>query len=312
MQSAGCTVDGGVIAMIEPNLYRNPVMIPGVTYATDVHNLMVDDYFAVAFIRKLDKIKVNVTTADANQAFRVIPTQGNGIFLEVKCNDVLKVGEVVAEPISKARVSGKTADRVAEAARSYDEVRELMYLNYLVNGGASPDATDVGAQASPNTVASTIDTVLNNIIDDKAVLLKAGATPDTLLISVDTAALFEKYIGARNYWRNPSETETAALGESFSGTMFSGKVKVFTSNSLGQDNSTLVGATAATARWDWSSIEYILYDHRTLCIVNIARYLGLIEYGALIHNSTLISMLTVCGGRIRNGQKAIAKKKAAA
>lgn len=308
LPSAGATVDGGVIAMLEPNLFRNKVMIPGVTYSTDVESLMVDNRFAVAFIRKLEKIKVTMCKASDDKAFRVVPTQTDGEFIEVKCNDVLKVAEVVNEPIDDARVSGRTADRVALASESYDEIKELRYLSYLINGGGSPDDSDVGAPASANTEQCTVDTVLNNIIDDRATLRKAGAEPDVLLISEDTDALFLKYISARSHFRVASETETSVFGQVFAGTLFSGRVKVFTSNALGQDNSELVGEEANSDEWDWSDIEYILYDHRTLCIVNVARYIGLVDYSAIIHNSTLISILTVCGGRIRNTQKAIAKK----
>ena len=309
--TGGATVDGGVIAMLEPNLFRNKVMQPGVTYATDVESLMVDNRYAVAFIRKLEKEKVTLTKATENDAFRVVPTRTNGDFLEIKCNDVLKVGEIVSEPIDRARVSGKTADLVALASESYDEVKELRYLSYLINGGGSPDATDVGAPASPNTTRSDKTNILDNIIDDRATLRKAGADPDTLIISEDTDAVFLKYVGSRSYFVPASATEAAALGKQFAGTLFSGKVNIFTSNAVGQDNSTIVGAEEKTEEWDWSNIEYILYDHRTLSIINVARYIGLVDYSAIEHNSTLISILTVCGGRIRNMKKAIAKKFAA-
>lgn len=310
--SSGATVDGGVIAMLEPNLFRDKVMQPGVTYATDVESLMVDNRFAVAFIRKLDKIKVTMCKASDNNAFRVVPTQTDGEFIEVKCNDVLKVAEIVNEPIDEARVSGKTADRVALASESYDEIKELRYLTYLINGGKSPDPTDVGAPASPDTERCTKENVLDKIIEDRKALRKAGANPDTLIISEDTDAVFLKYIGNRSYFSVASSAETSVFGQSFAGTLFSGKVKVFTSNALGQDNSELVGEEAESEEWDWSNIEYILYDHNTLCIINVARYIGLIDYRALVHNSTLISILTVCGGRIRNTQKVIAKKYAEA
>ena len=308
LPSAGATVDGGVISMLEPNLFRNKVMIPGVTYSTEVESLMVDNRFAVAFIRKLDKIKVTMCKASDDGAFRVVPTQTDGEFIEIKCNDVLKVAEVVNEPIDKARVSGHTADRVALASESYDEIKELRYLSYLINGGGSPDDTDVGAPASANTEQSTIETVLNNIIEDRKTLRKAGAEPDVLLISEDTDALFLKYIGARTYFTAASAAEVAVFGQVFAGTLFSGRLKVFTSNALGQDNSEIVGKTESDASWDWSDIEYILYDHRTLSIVNVARFIGYVDYAAIVHNSTLISILTVCGGRIRNTQKAIAKR----
>ena len=121
-----------------------------------------------------------------------------------------------------------------------------------------------------------------------------------------------KYIGNRNYFSVASSTETAVFGQVFAGTLFSGKVKVFTSNALGQDNSELVGKESGDSEWDWTNIEYILYDYKTLCIINVARYIGLVDYSAMEHNSTLISILTVCGGRIRNTQKVIAKKYAAA
>lgn len=320
--TSGATVDGGVIAMLEPNLFRNKVMLPGVTYATDVESLMVDNRFAVAFIRRLEKIKVTLTKATAKDAFRVVPTRTDGEFIEIKCNDVLKVGEIVSEPIDKARVSGKTADLVALASESYDEVKELQYLSYLINGGGSPDATDVGAPASSNTTRSTKDTILKNIIADRATIRKAGADPDTLIISEDTDATFLEFIGSRTYFVPASPTEVSTFGQEFSGTLFSGKVKVFASNAVGQDNSTLVGISATEptdadekaewkkqkALWDWSNIEYILYDHRTLSIINVARFIGLVPYDAIEHNSTLISILTVCGGRIRNTKKAIAKK----
>ena len=311
-KGTGATVDGGVIAMLEPNIFRNKVMLPGVTYATDVESLMVDNQFAVAFIRKLEKVKVNMCKASSKDAFRVVPTQSDGDFIEVKCNDVLEVAEVVHEPIDEARVSGKTADRVAIASESYDEVKELRYLSYLINGGGSPDPTDVGAPASADTERCTKDNVLDKIIDDRKALRKAGANPDTLIISEDTDSVFLKYIGNRNYFSVASSTETAVFGQVFAGTLFSGKVKVFTSNALGQDNSELVGKESGDSEWDWTNIEYILYDYKTLCIINVARYIGLVDYSAMEHNSTLISILTVCGGRIRNTQKVIAKKYAAA
>lgn len=311
-KGTGATVDGGVISMLEPNIFRNKVMLPGVTYATDVESLMVDNQFAVAFIRKLEKVKVNMCKASSAGAFRVVPTQSDGDFIEVKCNDVLKVAEVVHEPIDEARVSGKTADRVAIASESYDEVKELQYLSYLINGGGSPDPTDVGAPASADTERCTKDNVLDKIIDDRKSLRKAGANPDTLIISEDTDSVFLKYIGNRNYFSVASATETAVFGQVFAGTLFSGKVNVFTSNALGQDNSEIVGEDAGSTEWDWTNIEYILYDHKTLCIINVARYIGLVDYSAMEHNSTLISILTVCGGRIRNTQKVIAKKYAAA
>ena len=192
-------------------------------------------------------------------------------------------------------------------------------MSYLINGGGSPDATDVGAPASANTVRSTKDTIINNIIDDRATLRKAGADPDTLIVSEDTDAVFLKYIGSRNYFVAASPTEAATLGQVFAGTLFSGKVKVFTSNAVGQDNSALVGLTSTDAdydekkkEWDWSDIEYILYDHKTLSIINVARFIGLVPYDAIEHNSTLISIMTVCGGRIRNTKKALAKKYVAA
>ena len=264
--------------------------------------------------------------ATDDEAFRVVPTSSDGKFIEVKCNDVLKVAEVVYEPIDAARVSGKTADKVQLASESYDEVKELRYISYLINGGGSPDPTDVGAPASANTERCTKANVIDNIIDDRKVIRKAGADPDTLLISDDTDAVFLKHLSERTYFSAASATETSALGQVYIGTLFSGKVKIFTSNALGQDNSALVGLseTAPTdtdkkaawekekALWDWSNIEYILYDHKTLCIINVARFIGLVPYDAIIHNSTLISILTVCGGRIRNTQKAIAKKFVAA
>ncbi len=312
LPKSGATVDGGVLAMLEPNIFRNKVMLPGVTYATDVESLMVDNKFAVAFIRKLEKVKVTMCKATDKDAFRVVSTQTDGEFIEIKCNDVLKVAEIVSEPIDAARVSGQTADKVALASESYDEVKELRYLSYLINGGGSPDPTDVGAPASANTTRSDKTNILDNIIDDRTTLRKAGADPDTLILSEDTDAVFLKYLGNRTYFVPASPTEAAAFGQVFAGTIFSGKVRVFTSNAVGQDNSTLVGAEEKTAEWDWSNIEYILYDHRTLSIINIARYIGLVDYSAIMHNSSLISILTVCGGRIRNTKKAIAKKYAAA
>lgn len=318
LPKSGATVDGGVLAMLEPNMFRNKVMLPGVTYATDVESLMVDNKFAVAFIRKFEKVKVIMCKATDKDAFRVVSTQSDGDFIEVKCNDVLKVAEIVSEPIDAARVSGQTADKIALASESYDEIKELRYLSYLINGGGSPDPTDVGAPASANTARSDKNNILDNIIDDRATLRKAGADPDTLIISEDTDAVFLKYIGNRNYFAAASPSEVSAFGQMFAGTLFSGKVRVFTSNSVGQDNTELVGIsvddenyTEAKKEWDWSNIEYILYDHKTLSIINIARYIGLVDYKAIMHNSTLISILTVCGGRIRNTKKAIAKKYAA-
>ena len=90
LPTAGATVDGGVIDMLEPNLFRNKVMIPGVTFATDVESLMVDNQFAVAFIRKLDKIKVNMCKATDDEAFRVVPTSSDGKFIAESCGSCIR------------------------------------------------------------------------------------------------------------------------------------------------------------------------------------------------------------------------------
>lgn len=306
--ATGATVDGGVIDMLEANLFRNKVMIPGVTYSTDVESLMVDNQFAVAFIRRLDKIKVTMCEASAQNAFRVEATEADGSMIEIKCNDVLKVGEVVHEPIDKARVSGKTADKVALASECYEEIKELRYLSYLINGGRSSDTSDVGAPASSNTERCTKENILDNIINDRVTIRKAGAEPDTLLISDDTDALFLKRLNDRTYFAVASSAESSVFGQVYAGTLFSGQVKIFTSNALGQDNSLLVGKNAGDEEWDWTNIEYILYDHRALSIVNIARFIGLVDYSAHEYNSSLIAIFTVCGGRIRNHKKVIAKR----
>jgi hypothetical protein len=214
----------------------------------------------------------------------------------------------VSEPIEAARVSGQTADKVALAGESYDEVKELQYLSYLINGGGSPDPTDVGVPASANTTQSTSDTVVSNIIADRAVLLKAGAKPDTLLISVDTDSALLNKVSEKIFYRSPSDTELAVLGAEYAGSIFSGKVKVFTTNALGQDNSALMGETAETPAWDWTALEYVLYDHNTLSIVNVLHTAALVDYRAIEIGSTLISICSICGGRIRNTQKAICKK----
>jgi hypothetical protein len=308
LSSTGATVDGGIISALEPNLFRDKVMLPGITYATDVESLMIDKKFAVAFIRKLDKIPVKRVKATSQAAFRVVPTQTDGQFIEIKCNDVLKVGEVVSELIDAARVSGQTADKVALAGESYDEVKELQYLSYLINGGGSPDPTDVGAPASANTEKSDSTTVIANIITDRATLLKAGAKPDVLLISVDIDSALLNKVSEKIFYRSPSDTELAVLGAEYAGSIFSGKVKVFTTNSFGQDNSALLGEEPATAAWDWTAIEYVLYDHNTMSIVNVLHTAALVDYQAIEIGSTLISICSICGGRIRNTQKVICKK----
>ena len=205
-------------------------------------------------------------------------------------------------------MSGKTADKVALASECYEEIKELRYLSYLINGGRSSDTSDVGAPASSNTERCTKENILDHIINDRVTIRKAGAEPDTLLISDDTDALFLKRLNDRTYFAVASSAESSVFGQVYAGTLFSGQVKIFTSNALGQDNSLLVGKNAGDEEWDWTNIEYILYDHRALSIVNIARFIGLVDYSAHEYNSSLIAIFTVCGGRIRNHKKVIAKR----
>ena len=313
------TVDGGVLSALEPNLFKDKAMLPGVTYDNSVEALMVHANFATGVIRMLDKIKVTVTTADADDAFKVVPTQTNGKFLTIKCNDLLKVGEVLNMTVEQARVSGKTAQIVELATESYDEVREIMYMSYLISGGNSDDPTDNGAPASANTTETVfgnplntdgtpnLNEIYNSIVADRRTLVERGSRPNVLLISPATEEKFLQRIGNRTFLTSPSETERVALGAMYQGTLFAGTVRVFATNVLGMDNSALMDAPLGTARWDFSNVEYALYEHRTLAIVNISYVLGILEYGQIMHNSSLLSILTVCGGRVRNGQRAIVK-----
>ena len=283
--SDGKFVDDRFSALVEPNLFDNNVFQPGVTF-TDKYTLGAAGQI---FIHKLGKVSVAVgepgelftdtTTADStiaitlNKAFR----RSERIFGATAA--------AVAYPIAASHLEQALAD----VRESWNREAARVILAEKVN--ASTAAT-TGPGSVLGITALTKENIYKSIVDDRAVLVAAGARPDVLLVSPAVYAFLlqsEEFVRASDLAYN-----TAASGQV-------GQVaglRVFEYQGL--PSAISLGGTNRT-------VEYMMYDHDAFSIVTNVEVLRLVDSERF--NGTLAQVEIVSGMKLTNTDRALIKIK---
>jgi len=170
----GKFVDDRFSALVEPNLFDNNVFQPGITF-TDKYTLGAAGQI---FIHKLGK--VTVTVGEPGQNFEDTNTADSTIAITL--NKAFRRSEKiygataasVAYPIAAAHLEQALAD--VREAWNKEAAKTITTTKFT-------SSSQVGAASVLGGTALTKDNVYKSIVDDRAVLVNAGANPDTLLVS---------------------------------------------------------------------------------------------------------------------------------
>ena len=290
--SDGKFVDDRFSALIEPNLFDNNVFQPGVTF-TDKYTLGAAGQI---FIHKLGK--VTVTVGEPGQDFTNTNTADSTIAITL--NKAFRRSEkiygataaAVAYPIAASHLEQALAD-IRQAWNK--EAAQVIFAEKVnqSSGAVSGPGSVLG------TTALTAANIYKSVVDDRAVLVSAGAEPDALIVSPATYAFLlqsEEFVKASDLAR-----ETVSTGQL--GAVSGMAVFEYQGLPAGLD----VNQDGTEALRD---VEYIMLDHDAFSIVTNVEVIRLIDSPDF--NGSLAQIEIVSGMELTNADRALVKVKASA
>jgi hypothetical protein len=284
----GKFVDDRFSALVEPNLFDNNVFQPGITFT--------DKYFLGSagqiFIHRLSK--VTVTPGEPGQLFDDTNTadQVIQITLDKAFRRSERIFGATAAAVSYPIAAAHLEQAMADIRESWNRTAALeLYKGKFQAAPASGTAT--GPAASGGGTALSKSNIYENVVNDRAVLVNQGATPNVLLVTPAVYALLlqnEDFIRASDLGH--TVMATGAVG------MIAG-LMVFEYQGLPQSQ-TLSAETV--------SVEYIMYDFDAFSILTNVEVMRLIDSERF--NGSLAQVELVSGYKVTNADRLIVKLKA--
>jgi hypothetical protein len=284
----GKFVDDRFSALVEPNLFDNNVFQPNITFT--------DKYFLGSagqiFIHRLSK--VTVTPGEPGQLFDDTNTadQVIQITLDKAFRRSERIFGATAAAVSYPIAAAHLEQAMADIRESWNRTAALeLYKGKFQAAPASGTAT--GPAASGGGTALTKANIYENVVNDRAVLVNQGATPNVLLVTPAVYALLlqnEDFIRASDLGH--TVMATGAVG------MIAG-LMVFEYQGLPQSQ-TLSAETV--------SVEYIMYDFDAFSILTNVEVMRLIDSERF--NGSLAQVEIVSGYKVTNADRLIVKLKA--
>ena len=281
--SDGKFVDDRFSALVEPNLFDNNVFQPGVTF-TDKYTLGAAGQI---FIHKLGKVTVAVSEpgvdfSDTNTADSTIAITLNKAFRRSE-KIYGATAAAVAYPIAASHLEQALAD-IRQAWNK--EAARVLFAEKATTSGIVGPASVLGL------TALTKENIYKSIVDDRSVLVNAGANPDVLIVTPAVYALLlqsEEFVRASDL-----AYETAASGQ--------------------------VGRVAGLNVFEYQGLpsqvdlggpdrdcEYIMYDADAFSIVTNVEVIRLVDSERF--NGSLAQVEIVSGMKLTNTDRALVKIK---
>nr|DAP69833.1 MAG TPA: hypothetical protein [Caudoviricetes sp.] len=243
-------VDEKYSGILEPNLYFDSILVPGVTY--------IDKYqtgpAGGIYVHKLDTTAVTVGTpgrdfTDEASSDTLIPILLNNNYMKSK-----KIYRVQAAAVAFDIAN----EQLATATQEIKESRQQSALGCLVQEGTKSNGADITANA--------VDAVL-----DEAAKIKKGKA-NVVLCSPEFYALVLKENG-KDFTpaKNDEVAATGAIGDLYGFTwiraagLSEAEAKYYDSTGTLK---TVALHKAATAAADGSAVDFILYNSETLSIID--------------------------------------------
>jgi hypothetical protein len=282
----GKFVDDRFSALVEPNLFDNNVFQPGITFT--------DKYFLGSagqiFIHRLSK--VTVTPGEPGQLFDDTNTadQVIQITLDKAFRRSERIFGATAAAVSYPVAAAHLEQAMADIRESWNRTAALQILSDKIVNNAS-----VGPASVLGSTALTKTNIYESIVNDRAVLVNQGATPNVLLVSPSVYALLlqnEDFIRASDLGH--TVMATGAVG------MIAG-LMVFEYQGLPQ--------AYAVGNTDYD-VEYYMYDFDAFSILTNVEVMRLIDSERF--NGSLAQVEIVSGFKVTNTDRVLYKVKASA
>ena len=243
-------VDEKYSGILEPNLYFDSILVPGVTY-TDKYQT---GPAGGIYVHKLDTTAVTVGTpgrdfTDEASSDTLIPILLNNNYMKSK-----KIYGVQAAAVSFDLAN----EQLSTATQEIKESRQQSALGCLVNEGTKSNGAAITANA--------VDAVL-----DEAAKIKKGKA-NVVLCSPDFYALVLKENG-KDFTpaKNDEVAATGAIGDLYGFTWIRaaglGEAEAKYYDSTGALKTVALNKAATTAA-DGSAVDFILYNNETLSIID--------------------------------------------
>jgi hypothetical protein len=290
--SNGKFVDDRFSALVEPNLFDNNVFQPGVTF-TDKYTLGAAGQI---FIHKLGKVTVTVGEpgqdfADTNTADSTIAIVLNKAFRRSE-KIYGATAAAVAYPIAAAHLEQALAD----IRQAWNKEAALTIFTGKVNTATS--VITGPASVLGNTVLSAAN-IYKSVVDDRSVLVAAGANPDVLIVSPATYALL---LQSQEFVR-ASDLAFEAASSGVVGRVAG--LNVFEYQGLPAGIDTNTGGSASLR-----DCEYMMYDSDAFSIVTNVEVIRLVDSERF--NGSLAQVEIVSGMKLTNTDRALLKLKVSA
>lgn len=243
-------VDEKYSGILEPNLYFDSILVPGVTY-TDKYQT---GPAGGIYVHKLDTTAVTVGTpgrdfTDEASSDTLIPILLNNNYMKSK-----KIYGVQAAAVSFDLAN----EQLSTATQEIKESRQQSALGCLVNEGTKSNGAAITANA------------INAVLDEAAKIKKGKA--NVVLCSPDFYALVLKENG-KDFTpaKNDEVAATGAIGDLYGFTWIRaaglGEAEAKYYDSTGTLKTVALNK-AATSAADGSAVDFILYNSETLSIID--------------------------------------------
>ena len=285
--SNGKFVDDRFSALVEPNLFDQNVFQPGVSF-TDKYTLGAAGQI---FIHKLGK--VTVTAGEPGQDFS--DTNTADATIAITLNKAFRRSEKIYGATAAAVAYPIAAAHLEQALQDVREGWNKEAAKVIVEGKFPGGNTAEGPGSVLGSTPLTKDNIYKSIVDDRAALVAAKASPNVLIVSPATYAFLlqsEEFVRASDL-----AFETASSG-------IVGRVAGL--NVL-EYQGLPTGITLFSAARD---VEYIMYDADAFSIVTNVEVLRLVDSERF--NGSLAQVEIVSGMKLTNPDRALIKLKDAA
>jgi hypothetical protein len=278
----GKFVDDRFSALIEPNLFDNNVFQPNITFT--------DKYFLGSagqiFIHRLSK--VTVTPGEPGQLFDDTNTadQVIQITLDKAFRRSERIFGATAAAVSYPVAAAHLEQAMADIRESWNKEAAKALFN------VTPEEFAINPGSVLGTTALTKENIYQSIVNDRAVLVNNGATPNVLIVSPAVYALLlqnEDFIRASDLGHQVMIT--GAVG------MIAG-LMVFEYQGL---PTTIVDGTTT-----YTGIpEYVMYDFDAFSILTNVEVMRLIDSERF--NGSLAQVEIVSGYKVTNRERVLRK-----
>lgn len=278
----GKFVDDRFSALVEPNLFDNNVFQPGITFT--------DKYFlgnaGQIFIHRLSKVTVTPGQpgqdfSDTNTADQVLQISLDRAFRRSE-----KIFGATAAAVSYPVAAAHLEQAMADIRESWNREAAKTLFNLTADESQLAPASVLGATALTKT------NIYSSIVNDRAVLVNNGATPNVLLVSPAVYALL---------LQNEDFIRASDLGHTVMATGAAGMIAGLTVFEYqGFPTTITVGADSFTG-----IAEYVMYDFDALSILTNVEVMRLIDSERF--NGTLAQVELISGYKVTNVERVLRK-----